>query len=127
MASLPWRLSATPWLAGCPVPGEQAVDIVRLGVSDDEAFEDFGDPGEWLDATQLGGPDQRRHHRPVLRAGVVAGKQGILAARRDAALAIRLYSVTQRSPSPAVSPSHQHTPYPRSDRSSEPVLAAFLF
>ena len=48
------------------------------GGSVDDALEDVGEPGKRLDAVELCGSDQRRHQRPVLCAGVVAGEQGVL-------------------------------------------------
>ena len=49
-----------------PVPRQQRVQFVALGPGGDDALQDVGQPGQWLDIIQLGRLDQRGDDRPML-------------------------------------------------------------
>ena len=68
---------------GFPVPGEELVQprLRHLG----DAGEDVGEPGLRVDVVELGGADQRVHHRCSLAAAIGAGEQPGLASETDRA------------------------------------------
>src|SRR4051794_22856270 len=55
---------------GLPGPGQQALELVRLGAARDHALEHVGQPRLRIDAVELRGRHQARHDRPVLAAAV---------------------------------------------------------
>lgn len=63
---------------GMPVPGQQAVQLVRFGAPRDNAFKHVGEPGCWVDAVQLCGLDQDHRDRPAPRAAVRTCEQRVL-------------------------------------------------
>ena len=56
-----------------PVVGKQVIDGIGVAAQDD-AGEDVGEIGLWIDATQLAGFDERGEGRPVFCPQVMAGK-----------------------------------------------------
>jgi len=65
-------------------PGQEIVDPpVRVAV--DDPGDDVGEIGEWLDAVELAGLDQRGNDGPMLSTAVGAGEQRIFAVERDRA------------------------------------------
>ena len=62
-----------------PVPGEQRVQVLGLGLSADDPLEYVGQPSHGVDGMQLGRLDQRHGHGPVPRPTVGTGEQGVLA------------------------------------------------
>ena len=60
-------------LSGLPVPGEELVQagLRQLG----DAIEDVGEPGLGVDVVELGGADERVHHRCPLAAAIGAGEE----------------------------------------------------
>ena len=62
---------------GCrclPLPGQQVVELVSLGPSGDDAFEDILEVGERLDGMELGGVDQAGCDRPMPGTAIRAGE-----------------------------------------------------
>ena len=49
----------------------------------DDAGDDFGDVGLWIDIVELGGLDERGDDGPVFGAAVGAGEQAVLAGQRQ--------------------------------------------
>src|SRR3954467_6028152 len=66
-------------LFGLPGPGQQPLELVRLGPARDHALEHVGQPRQGLDPVQLGGADQAGNDRPVTSTAVRTGEQGVLA------------------------------------------------
>src|SRR3954453_21417653 len=69
-------------LSGPPGPGQQPLELVRLGPARDHALEHVGEPGQGLDPVQPRGRHQARHDRPVARPAITPDEQGILAPQR---------------------------------------------
>ena len=67
---------------GCrpPVPGQEVVQLARLGLACDDALENVLEVGERLDGIELGAADQAGDDRPMVRTAVTAGEQTVLSA-----------------------------------------------
>src|SRR3954471_15168724 len=70
-------------LFGLPGPGQQPLELVRLGPARDHALEHVGQPRQGLHPVELGGRHQAGHDRPVAGPAVRAGEQAILAPEGD--------------------------------------------
>ncbi len=73
------QLDGQGGLEGFPGPRQQRVQVLGFGLPVDDTLEHIGQPSHRIDAVQLGCLDQGHRDRPVLRPGVGASKQRVLA------------------------------------------------